>query len=225
MALALDAVGAVSNYGFASFESRLSNQLLAVTLSASEGALQYGAANSAACVKFATAGFPFSGADVLVSPYPLSRPPLFARTYPWTGFCDGRNSASFHQSKKIRTPAANAAGGKGRKEKGAVAMSNSSTIASIRQDSRFHELVSRRARLSWTMFAVVLAAYAALMGTVAFAPNVLRRPIADGSMINVGMMAAVAVFAIGLLLTWLYVRLANTTLDDINDEILHEASK
>ncbi len=75
------------------------------------------------------------------------------------------------------------------------------------------------------MFAVVLAAYAALMGTVAFAPNVLRRPIADGSMINVGMMAAVAVFAIGLLLTWLYVRLANTTLDDINDEILHEASK
>lgn len=102
-------------------------------------------------------------------------------------------------------------------------MTQSDIIAGIRQHPDFQPLVARRARYSWSLLAITLAAYATLAALVAFRPALLRMPVAQGAMTNVGIVAGVAVIALGWLLTWAYVRRANGEFDAVNRRILADA--
>ncbi|MES2260245.1 MAG: DUF485 domain-containing protein [Pseudomonadota bacterium] len=101
-------------------------------------------------------------------------------------------------------------------------MTHRDMIESIRRHPDFQPLVARRARYSWSLLALILAAYSTLAILVAFRPALLRTPVAAGGMTNVGIVAGVAVIALGWLLTWAYVRRANGEFDAINRRILDE---
>ncbi|MDM0117450.1 DUF485 domain-containing protein [Variovorax sp. J22R133] len=104
-------------------------------------------------------------------------------------------------------------------------MSHAATVERIRRHPRFAELVGRRARLSWTLVVLTLAAYFGLAVLVAFRPGLLRQPLGEGALTNVGIVHATAVILVGWVLTWLYVRRTNGAFDDINNDILEEATK
>ena len=102
----------------------------------------------------------------------------------------------------------------------------SKIIASkIQSNPKYLELVGRRDKLSWTLSALVCIMYFGFTLMIAFAPGVLTAPIAEGSVIPMGMLMGVGVIVASALLTGVYVYIANTTYDPIVLEIVQEASK
>jgi uncharacterized membrane protein (DUF485 family) len=92
----------------------------------------------------------------------------------------------------------------------------------IRSNPKFRELEVARSRLAWLLSAIVLAAYYALMIAVAFFPALLHAPLSEGAAITVGVPIGAAVIVFSWLLTGLYVYRANTTFDDLSQQILSE---
>jgi uncharacterized membrane protein (DUF485 family) len=93
----------------------------------------------------------------------------------------------------------------------------------IRGNPKFRELEVRRSRLAWLLSAIVLAAYYSLMIVVAFWPSSLHTPLSDGGVVTIGVPIGAAVIVLSWLLTGLYVYRANTTFDELNEQILSEA--
>lgn len=104
-------------------------------------------------------------------------------------------------------------------------MSNSITVERIRQHPKFQQMVVRRSRLSWTLLLIIMTGYYSLTTLVAFWPGILRQPVMEGSIINVGIVFGVAVIILGWALTWIYVLRANGEFDEINNQILSEVQK
>lgn len=82
----------------------------------------------------------------------------------------------------------------------------------VAADPRFHDLVRRRRRLTWSLTAVILVVYFGFILAVAFAKPLLARPIGAG-VTSIGVVVAIAVILLGIALTALYVRHANRYYD------------
>jgi uncharacterized membrane protein (DUF485 family) len=95
----------------------------------------------------------------------------------------------------------------------------------VRRNPKFHELVKKRSRLALVLSLIVLVAYYALMMAVAFAPDALRAPIAQGSAISVGFPIAAVIIVISWLLTGVYSHFANGEFEDLNNEIVAESER
>jgi cation/acetate symporter len=93
----------------------------------------------------------------------------------------------------------------------------------MRTNPRFQELVSRRGRFAWTLAITVLVIFYGFVMLVAFNPALLGQPLADGSMVTVGVTFGLFMFAFFWLLTALYVRRANTEFDAITADLVAEA--
>ena len=96
--------------------------------------------------------------------------------------------------------------------------------ARVRSHPKFVELVERRSRYAWTLSIAMLAIYYGFIMVVAFAPELLGVPLADGAVMTVGIPVGILIILAAFVLTGLYVRRANTEFDALNQEIL-EASK
>jgi len=72
------------------------------------------------------------------------------------------------------------------------------------------------------MAIVMLTIYYAFIMTIAFAPQVLGRPISDTSVITIGIPIGLGVIVIAFLLTGIYVYRANTVFDRMNAELKKE---
>ena len=93
----------------------------------------------------------------------------------------------------------------------------------IRGNPKFRELEVRRSRLAWMLSAIVLAAYYGLMIVVAFWPDALHAPLAEGRVVTIGVPIGAAIILLSWLLTGVYVYRANTAFDALNEQILREA--
>ena len=103
--------------------------------------------------------------------------------------------------------------------------SYSRAVEAIRRHPGFKELVRRRGRLSLTLLALMLGTYFVLITLVAFAPGLLMQPLVEGSKITVGVFFAVFVIVFGIVMTGVYVRRANSELDELSDRVVMEAVK
>jgi len=95
-------------------------------------------------------------------------------------------------------------------------------VERLRNNPKYHEMVSKRNRFGWLMAIVMLAIYYAFIMTIAFAPEVLGRPISDTSVITIGIPIGLGVIVTAFLLTGIYVYRANTVFDRMNDELKKE---
>jgi len=93
----------------------------------------------------------------------------------------------------------------------------------MRTNPKFQELVSRRGRFAWTLTIVVLAIFYGFVMVVAFNPALLGSPVAEGSMVTVGVTFGLFMFVFFWILTAVYVRRANTEFDAITTELVAEA--
>ncbi|WP_175653770.1 DUF485 domain-containing protein [Pseudomonas sp. Marseille-P9899] len=101
-------------------------------------------------------------------------------------------------------------------------LSHSQRCARIRANPKFQQLVRSRSRLSWSLSAAVLTAYYLFMLVVAFQPQWLHTPLAEGRQLTLGIPVAASLIVLSWLLTGWYVRSANTRFDAMSADLLEE---
>ncbi|MER2505834.1 MAG: DUF485 domain-containing protein [Azonexus sp.] len=95
----------------------------------------------------------------------------------------------------------------------------------MRTNPKFHELVTRRGRFAWTLAIIVLTMFYGYVLTIAFNPTALGRPVAEGSMLTVGVAVELFMFIFFWVLTAVYVRRANNEFDALTQDLIRDAWK
>jgi cation/acetate symporter len=95
----------------------------------------------------------------------------------------------------------------------------------MRNNPKFQELVRRRGRFAWTLATIVLALFYGYVLTIAFNPTALGRPVAEGSMLTVGVAVEAFLFIFFWVLTAFYVMRANSEFDAMTQDLIRDAWK
>ena len=92
----------------------------------------------------------------------------------------------------------------------------------IERNPKFRELVETRGRFALVLSIAMLVIYFGFVLLVAFAKGFLATPIAEGSVVTIGIPLGLLVIVSAFVLTGIYVAKANTTFDRLNAEVLRE---
>ena len=95
------------------------------------------------------------------------------------------------------------------------------TIKHIQQNPKFQELIRKKTRVSWLLSLVMLVIYYGFILMIAFSPATLGQSLSGGVTtvgIPIGIMIILSVFVI----TGIYVRRANTELDQLTREVVED---
>ena len=95
----------------------------------------------------------------------------------------------------------------------------------MRTNPKFQELVTRRGRFAWTLAIIVLTMFYGYVLTIAFNPTALGRPVAEGSMLTIGVAVELFMFIFFWVLTAFYVRRANSEFDAMTQDLIRDAWK
>ena len=95
----------------------------------------------------------------------------------------------------------------------------------VTANPKFHEFIAMRSRYSIIMAIVSAAAYYGLILLVAYNKEFLATKLGAGMTTSVGVPIGVGVIVFTIVLTWIYVRRANTEFDATNEAIISEAQK
>ncbi|HZX32939.1 MAG TPA: DUF485 domain-containing protein [Rhodocyclaceae bacterium] len=95
----------------------------------------------------------------------------------------------------------------------------------IRANPKFQEFVSKRNSYSILMTIIGMIAYYGFILLVAFDKELLAQKLGSGMTTSLGVPLGVGVIAFTIVLTWIYVRRANTEFDETNEAIIREAQK
>ncbi len=98
-------------------------------------------------------------------------------------------------------------------------------INSIQASPAYRRLIASRRRFSFTLTALMIAAYYGFILFVAVAPHLLARPLYAGATTTIGVVVGVGIIAVALGLTGWYVLHANRTLDPSMRALLVNAPK
>jgi uncharacterized membrane protein (DUF485 family) len=94
--------------------------------------------------------------------------------------------------------------------------------AAIRGNHKFHELVSKRTKLSWTLTALILLVYYSFILVIAFYPGLFGIPVGKGNTITWGIVIGIGVILFTFVITGIYVHRANTEFDRLLYELVNE---
>ena len=95
----------------------------------------------------------------------------------------------------------------------------------VTANPKFHEFIAMRSRYSIIMAIVSAAAYYGFILLVAYNKEFLATKMGAGMTTSIGVPIGVAVIVFTIVLTWIYVRRANTEFDATNEAIIAEAQK
>jgi uncharacterized membrane protein (DUF485 family) len=95
----------------------------------------------------------------------------------------------------------------------------------ITANPRFQEFVSKRNTYSAIMSILGAVAYYGFILLVAFDKEFLARKMGAGMAMSIGVPIGVGVIVFTIILTWIYVRRANSEFDDTSAQIVAEAQK
>jgi uncharacterized membrane protein (DUF485 family) len=98
---------------------------------------------------------------------------------------------------------------------------NEDTIARVRANPKFQELVRSRSRLAWRLAAVMLVVYFGFILILAFDKSILAARIGAG-IVTWGMPIGLGVIIVAFVLTGIYVGRANNRFDRLNRELIEE---
>lgn len=97
--------------------------------------------------------------------------------------------------------------------------------AKINANPKYHEFVSTRNSYSILMTVLGAIAYYGFILLVAYNKEFLASKIATGAVMSIGIPIGVGVIVFTIIITWIYVRRANSEFDETNAEIVKEANK
>jgi uncharacterized membrane protein (DUF485 family) len=99
-----------------------------------------------------------------------------------------------------------------------------SSLEAIEKNPKYQQLVSERRSLGLWLTAAMCVIYYGFILLVAFAPGFLGTPLAGG-VTTIGIPLGLLVILSAFVLTGVYVRRANSTYDDLTQEIVRETVK
>lgn len=99
------------------------------------------------------------------------------------------------------------------------------TVDRIAANPKFLEFVAMRNRYSIIMSALGFVAYYGFILLVAFDKEFLARKVGAGMTMSIGVPIGVGVIVFTVILTWIYVRRANSEFDETVQAIVREAQK
>jgi len=102
-------------------------------------------------------------------------------------------------------------------------MQQSDIHARIRANPKFQAFVRQRNTYSIIMAIIGAVAYYGFILLVAFNKTFLASKVSEGAMTSVGIPIGVSVIVFTIILTWIYVRRANSEFDATNEQIIMEA--
>ena len=94
----------------------------------------------------------------------------------------------------------------------------------VTANPKFLEFVAMRSRYSIIMTILGAVAYYGFILLVAFDPKFLAQKIGSG-VTTLGVPLGIGVIVFTIILTWVYVRRANSEFDSINEALIKEAQK
>jgi uncharacterized membrane protein (DUF485 family) len=97
--------------------------------------------------------------------------------------------------------------------------------AKIRANPKYQEFVSVRNTYSFMMSVLMLIAYYGYILLIAFDKQLLSQKLGAGMVTSIGIPMGVGVILFTIVLTWIYVRRANSDFDDRTADIIKEANK
>lgn len=95
----------------------------------------------------------------------------------------------------------------------------------IRANPKFQQLVSKRNNYSIVMSILMIIAYYGYILLIAFDKSFLATKVSEGAVMSIGIPMGVGVIVFTIVLTWIYVRRANTEFDAEAEGIIKEATK
>lgn len=96
-------------------------------------------------------------------------------------------------------------------------------IAAVQAHPKYQELVRRRTRFGWVMTAIMLVAYFGYVLLIAFNKEFLARPIGAG-VTSIGIPLGFGIIILGIALTAIYVRRANSEYDALLKGVLEDTA-
>lgn len=98
-------------------------------------------------------------------------------------------------------------------------------VKRITANPKFLEFVAMRNRYAIIMTALGAIAYYGFILLVAFKKEFLALKVGAGMTMSIGVPIGVGVIVFTIVLTWIYVRRANSEFDETNQAIIREAQK
>lgn len=95
----------------------------------------------------------------------------------------------------------------------------------IRANPKFQRLVNKRNNYSIIMSILMVVAYYGYILLIAFDKSFLAAKVSPGAVMSIGIPLGVGVIVFTIILTWIYVRRANTEFDGEAEQIIKEATK
>jgi len=95
----------------------------------------------------------------------------------------------------------------------------------IRSNPKFQAFVSKRNNYSIVMSILMIIAYYGYILLIAFDKPFLATKMGEGMVTSIGIPMGVGVIVFPIVLTWIYVRRANTEFDTEAEAIIKEATK
>jgi uncharacterized membrane protein (DUF485 family) len=96
----------------------------------------------------------------------------------------------------------------------AAETAHSDRLARIAADPRYHQLKARRGRFAWILTIIMLVVFFGYILLIAFNKSFLATPIGGGAT-TIGIPIGLGVIVIGIALTGIYVRRANSEFDPL----------
>ncbi len=93
----------------------------------------------------------------------------------------------------------------------------------IEKNPKYLELVRRRALLGTSLSVIMLVIYFGFILFVAYAPKVLGSPLSATGVMTLGIPVGLVVIISAFVLVGIYVVIANSTYDALNDAIVKES--
>lgn len=97
-------------------------------------------------------------------------------------------------------------------------MTDPDRLARVSDDPRYKQLVRRRGRFGLILTLIVLAAYFGYILLIAFNRDLLARPIGEG-VTSLGIPVGIGIILLSIVLTGIYVRVANRDYDALERAI------
>ena len=96
-------------------------------------------------------------------------------------------------------------------------------FASIQAHPKYQELVRSRTRFGWLLTSIMLVAYFGFVLLIAFNKELLARPIGTG-VTSIGIPLGLGIIILGIALTAIYVRRANSQYDALLNAVLEDTA-
>lgn len=96
------------------------------------------------------------------------------------------------------------------------------TAKKVLEHPEFQRMARQKSVIGWSFSAVMFLLYVAYIWLIGTSPEVFARPVSDGSVTTWGIYAGLFVIVFSILITGVYVRIANGKFEKMTQDVVRE---